>query len=318
MFSNVLSSCEFPNFSLFKARCHSSCIGNVSRPAVISDQVGDRLIFHLSLGNDLIICCSPSLYFFSSLMILHCLLCVWWISHLYCVLPSYIWKIMSNSKIPKNHLKNRKAVRYIYVNEHLITLIVKSWFWHGLKSSDLYRGVHTGSSFSSFSSEKVHVKTGDIGERRYMTSISSDPIWRHGSWWGSALLRRLAFAGHFKRWREGSAPFNWPSEPKKESNFSARFDSIWLCTGLGQNHITWIWWVGSAANFWGSTSSLSNLFWGRLHLQFYEEGGGQLWKHIDNLDPLLQEAIHNSKWFAHAMQLSMPIDHWPGSKDLYS
>ena len=29
----------------------------------------------------------------------------------------------------------------------------------------------------------------------------------------------------------GSAPFNWPSELKKESNFSARFDSIWLCTG---------------------------------------------------------------------------------------
>ena len=42
----------------------------------------------------------------------------------------------------------------------------------------------------------------------------------------------------------------------------------------------------------------------------FTRGGGQLWKHIDNLDPVLQEAIHNSKWFAHAMQLSMPIDQW--------
>lgn len=39
-------------------------------------------------------------------------------------------------------------------------------------------------------------KPGDIGERGCMTSTSSGPIWWHGSC--SALLRRLAFAGHFK------------------------------------------------------------------------------------------------------------------------
>ena len=35
-----------------------------------------------------------------------------------------------------------------------------------------------------------------LGERGCMTSSSSGPIWKHGSC--SALLRRLAFAGHFK------------------------------------------------------------------------------------------------------------------------
>ena len=138
-----------------------------------------------------------------------------------------------------------------------------------------------------------------------MTSTSSDPIWRHGSWCTFATSR---ICSTFQRWREGSAPFNWPSEPKKESNFSARFDSIWLCTGLEQNHITWIWSGGRQPTFRG-----------QHHLCLISFGVGFIFtftgpsvKRFDHLDPLqwlrsctARGKSERTKWFAHAMQFWM-------------
>ena len=116
----------------------------------------------------------------------------------------------------------------------------------------------------------------------------------------------------FQRWREGSAPFNWPSEPKKESNFSARFDSIWLCTGLEQNHITWIWSGGRQPTFRG-----------QHHLCLISFGVGFIFtftgpsvKRFDHLDPL--------QWLRSCRQIRGPNGlptqcnfEWPGSKTCF-